>query len=385
MNGIIEYLDWRGDLSFNSSPFGDVDNLILTQLAYIDFDEVFKDNEEMTLYDAARLLFELHPDGVEPRGFMHAKALNELLYKAATAERFKDTLIVYPYSCIDDVNEEQFYAMTFVLGDGNMYVAFRGTDRTTVGWREDLDMGFICPVPSQFEAVKYLEAVAEMKEENIFTGGHSKGGNLAMYSAAFSCVEQNRIQRIYNNDGPGFPKDVVEDERFISTLKKIISIVPQGSVVGMLFEHREEYSVVKSEQHGLWQHDGFSWEVFGNGFVKLIDRDRGSKLIDRTISEWIASLTTEERERFVTSLYELFSASKAQTIAELTSDIPKLIKSSRQISPETKENIAKALSLLREQAKISARAMAQEYISEKTEGRAERFTLPDFHKLTREG
>lgn len=357
MANILDYLDWRGDLSFASSPFNDVDSVILSQLAYIEFSDV-TDGGGITLNEAAKALLVKYPDGVIPKGLMRAKEMNTLLIKASVSKRFRNAVVFMPQSLIDTEKNEQFAAMTFILGDGNMYVAFRGTDQSVVGWKEDFNMSFISPVPSQPDSVTYLESVASLRGENIFTGGHSKGGNLAMYSAAFSRGVSDRILRIYNNDGPGFPESVVSCEEFDAILPKIISIVPQGSVVGMLLEHREVYSIVKSSQRGLLQHDCFSWEVMGRELVTLPSRNSESKLVDSTLSEWLTAMTDEERGTFVNALCEVLTATEAQTLSALSSDGIKLIKSIRGLDQHTKEVLNKALRELREQAKRSAKEFA---------------------------
>ena len=36
---LLDYLKWRNDVSLKASPFNDIDNVILSCLAYIDFSE----------------------------------------------------------------------------------------------------------------------------------------------------------------------------------------------------------------------------------------------------------------------------------------------------------------------------------------------------------
>lgn len=371
MATIIDYVDWRGDLSFEASPFNDVDNLILSQLVYIDFDDVIPsgDSSTVSLADAQERLAELYPDGVECHGLQQKKLLNELFDKAAHSQRFGGIQLFLPHSRLDVENQEQFYAITFILGDGNMYVAFRGTDQTLVGWKEDFNMGFTCPVPSQLEAVSYLENVAFLRSENIFTGGHSKGGNLAMYSAAFSQGLSDRVVRIYSDDGPGFPAGVVDSEEFSRILGKIIAIVPEGSVVGMLLEHRAAYSVVKSTQRGISQHDGFSWEVLGGHFIELRARSTDSIIIDKTLSQWIALMSENERKTFVSTLYDVITSSGAQTISELSAEAFKTVKSLKTIDPKTKEIISLAIKELKEQAMKITKEVVQEKILQKNAAR----------------
>lgn len=349
MANINEYLSWRGDISFDVSPFNEVDNLIFSQLVYIDFDKAAAD-APITLYEAARRLLADNPDGVIPRGLMDAAALTELLKKAALSRRMGNVRVFMPCSSIDEATQKQFYALTFVLGSGSVYIAFRGTDQTITGWQEDFNMAFICPVPSQEEAVRYLRDVAAAYPYcDILIGGHSKGGNLAMYSAAFSGLH-GRITRVYNNDGPGFPDKIVDCTEFSAITPKIISIIPQGSVVGMLLTHNEEHVIVKSTQKGLLQHDAFSWETRSNGFVELRSRNLESRLVDKTLTGWISSLDDNERSQFVSVLFEILSSSGAKTLAELPADSFKILKSFASLDRETKSVLLKAVRELQNRA-----------------------------------
>lgn len=358
MNNILNYINWRGDLSFAAAPFNDVDNLIFSQLVYVDFSAVMAEYDSNVLFlcDAQKKMAELYPDGFMPKGLMQKEPLNELLRLAGESERFGHVGIFMPHSRFDEQNVEQFFAATFILGDGNMYVGFRGTDQSVVGWQEDFNMACICPVPSQYDAVAYLELVAGLRSEGIITGGHSKGGNLAIYSAAFSRDIFDRIVGIYSDDGPGFPDDIIESAEYNAVLPKIKTIVPQGSVIGMLLGHKEEYAVVKSTQKGISQHDGFSWEVMGAGFVTLESRNKGSLIVDDTLSKWISSLSGDERKVFVASLFEILTASGIQSLDEIPSDALKLLKSLRVIPPQTKEVLGSALKRLKNQALETAKA-----------------------------
>ena len=40
MANLMDYLDWRGDLTFEQAPFNEVDNLILAQLVYVEFEGI---------------------------------------------------------------------------------------------------------------------------------------------------------------------------------------------------------------------------------------------------------------------------------------------------------------------------------------------------------
>lgn len=247
--------------------------------------------------------------------------------------------------------EQQFAALTIDLGNGSIYISFRGTDDTIVGWKEDLNMGFLEEIPSQKQAVEYVARVArQYSDKTIRIGGHSKGGNLAVYSAAKSSGEiQERIVAVHNNDGPGFAWDISETRGHKRIASRIHTILPQTSVVGMLMEHEKRYQVVHSTYDGLYQHDGFSWQVLGTQFVHLDDFSREGKLVDETLSSWADSLNTQQREALADALYSVFTASGAKTLSELTEEKLKsaaaMLKTYKNLDRETRRMVTEAFML----------------------------------------
>lgn len=346
MANILDYLAWRGDLSFSASPFNEVDNLILSELAFIDFGGVLPEDlsEALTLREAASLLSEYREEDMVELGVLLPKELVPLLYKAAESERF-GSIALCGYECrTDTVSELQFAAVTMLIGDGTVFVSYRGTDDTLVGWKEDFNMSFLSVVPAQAYAARYLDRIAALYPHELRLGGHSKGGNLAVYAAANASLDtQKRILCVYNNDGPGFLREFLDSPGYIRIRDRVRTIVPQTSIVGMLLEHECAYTVVKSVQNGLFQHDGFSWEVLGTGFVVLDDRTRDSKLVDRTLKNWVTSIEPEERERFVEALYAILSSTSASTLSDIHADKDALWRILKSITPEQRSILLKTL------------------------------------------
>ncbi len=203
------------------------------------------------------------------------------------------------------------------MGKGDAFTAFRGTDNTLVGWKEDFNLSFLDTIPGQWAARDYLEKIAERCPGTLYAGGHSKGGNLAVFAAAVCSPEvQARIRSVYNNDGPGFSGAVLEQPGYQAVLGRIQTFVPQSSVVGMLLEHEEPYTVVRSGQVGLMQHEPYSWEVLGSDFVRLKQVTQGSRLVDQTIKTWLSELSRQEREAFVEALFELLENADIRHLSE---------------------------------------------------------------------
>ena len=324
MPNVIDYIEWRGDLTFKESPFNEVDNIILSQIAYVDLSEVVPDVESrlsVTLEKACDTFFQYHDEEElkEVKSFIWQAPF--LMRKAASCARFREVkLSRYSYIVDEDI-QTQFAAFTADLGDGTVYVAYMGTDDTLVGWKEDFNMSFLSPVPAQTMALDYLNAIGRFIRKKIRVGGHSKGGNLAIYSGMYAGnAVRKKIIQIYNNDGPGFDKGIINSPEYIRIKPVLTSIVPYRSLVGMLLEHDNDYMVVSSSEKGVMQHDAMSWQVKGAAFVKERGLSQSSRTMNETLSNWINSIDRIEREEFVDTLFEIISASGATTLSEIQSD-----------------------------------------------------------------
>lgn len=322
-----------------------VDSLILSWMAYLripaDADEVVAG---IRGWDGVRLA-DLHR--AEYFGDYFAGMWSEedglrLLAAAAASPRLRDVRVVGHVESTDVRAEKQFAAVTFRLTDDLSYVAFRGTDSTLVGWKEDFNLSFRCPVPSQVAAARYLADVAGRLDGELVVGGHSKGGNLAVYAAASVPADVGgRITRVFSHDGPGFLPEFLATGEFANVAPRIDKTLPQSSLVGMLLEQQEGFRVVKSNRLLIWQHDPFSWRVDGRDFVYLDDLAPDARYLDAAISAWLSSRTNEERERFIDTLYSVVEASRVRTTRELRADwrrnIPTAARAFADLDPETKD------------------------------------------------
>ena len=205
-------------------------------------------------------------------------------------------------------------------------------------------MAFLSPVPSQEYSVKYLNSVASRIKRPFYVGGHSKGGNLAVYSA-MNCREeiQERIIRIYSMDGPGFRPEVLERCNYAAIRSRVVKILPHSSLVGMLFESDMNFQVVESKKFGLAQHDPYTWLVEGEHLVRVNDIYERRKLMDNTLNEWILSLNEEQLRTFVDTLYQVIAASQADNLIDLTADWKKSMNGIVGALKEVDEETAKVL------------------------------------------
>ena len=347
---LFDYIDWRGDISFEQVPPNEVDMLILSLISYVDFGTIVSEpgwDQQITLLEAARAYVRAHRGQPTYVGLIVPPEVVSIMAKAAKSIRFGGIRLQGYVNRVRDEDQIQFCAMTFSVSERLHCVIYRGTDDTIIGWKENFNMSFLHPVPAQTEAVTYLETMADLLEGDFILGGHSKGGNLAVF-AAVSCDPKwkDRIRHVYNHDGPGFTTEFLSTPEYESMRGRLVTIVPQSSVVGMLLEHEENYEVVKSNQNGLLQHNGFSWEVLGNRFVHLDTITNESRRIDRTVKKWLAEMTAEEREAFVESLYETISSSGAKTLTELNADKIKLVRAWNQLPAQSRALVRKCIMLL---------------------------------------
>lgn len=355
MANILDYLDWRGDLPLSVSPFNEVDALILAELSFIDFDSLVPPPEVargIPLCEAAESYFARHGAQGEETGVFVPGMVVELLRKMAGSARFGAMRLNGYTALLDDALEQQFAALSIDLGDGSVYISFRGTDDTLVGWKEDLNLGFLDEIPSQRQAVRYLARMARQYEGQMLrVGGHSKGGNLAVYAAAMSAeAVQERILSVHNNDGPGFAFSIGETEGHRRIAARIHTVVPQSSVVGMLLEHEKRYQVVLSTNEGIYQHNGFSWQVCGTQFVHLDDSSRAGRLVDETLDAWAATLDPGQREAIADAIYGVFTATGARTLSDLTGEklrsAAAMLKTYKNLDRPTRRLLSETLGML---------------------------------------
>lgn len=316
MYDIFDYLEWRGDLPFSRVKPNPVDLLIFSTLSYISYDGIVpeRSGSRISLRVAAERFFA--QSDLENK-FRVKKDL-ELLEAAANTDRFGEVGMSFYRNVFVPEKETQFAAVTYYLNDGTALLAFRGTDRTLVGWKEDFNMTFQDSVPAQREALRYLEEFALHSLVPIRLAGHSKGGNLAVYAAAKADpFIQQRIIEIHNQDGPGFREKMMTDPGYLTIVPKISTYIPESSVVGLLLEHEEPYTVIKSKQIGPMQHDPYSWEVLRNDFIHMKEISEGSRFIDQTTKAWLDSMTTKERNTLVDVIYEILTSGGASRTGDL--------------------------------------------------------------------
>lgn len=320
MNNILSYLKWRGDISFLERPFNEVDNLILSEISYIDFDGIVPGIEENKFIRIKEVYDSIITENDENKFMVRSLVSLPLTFlkEMALSTRYGSAKLFNYKELYDEKKHIQFAALHIELDDKTVYISFRGTDQTIMGWREDFHMSFQT-IPSQREAVKYLEqtmiATAKIKYR---IGGHSKGGNLAVYAAMMCTVSlKKQIIEIYNNDGPGFSSELVHSLKYEEIRDRITRIIPQFSVIGMLFSHDSTYKIVKSYASGIMQHDAKTWCVDVDHFLEKEDLIQECKKINKIVDTLIKEVTIEQRKIFIKNFFDTLEASGAKYIDEI--------------------------------------------------------------------
>lgn len=253
-------------------------------------------------------------------GLMVPKSIITLLRIIKETMRFRNVGVKAHVNKIDLKRQMQFSATTFLTDDGSTVVAYRGTDDTLVGWKENFNMSFMETIPAQSEAAAYLNEAAAYADGDLYATGHSKGGNLAIYAAVF-CEDavRERLALVWSNDGPGFYHSMLNNPTYIKIRPIVRTLIPQSSIVGILLEHEESYTVIRSRQRGAQQHNALNWDIVGPSFVHLQTVSEGCKRFDKNLNTWIKKMSMEQREQFADALYQVLSADDALTLSDLVS------------------------------------------------------------------
>lgn len=348
MPNIMKYLEIRGDLTFKQDELNEIDKIILARFSYLPFKEIKLDRKD-TIEDISTKMKDLSLDK-----FIW-KADKEFIIKLGKSKRFKNLKVTDYKEIMDLQAEKQFAAVTIWLPHRLKYISFRGTDMSLVGWKEDFNMSFMKDIPSQKEGVKYLNNIGKKYFGKLILGGHSKGGNIAVYSATF-CEEKikRKIIEIINADGPGFDKSIITTENYLNISERINTYIPQSSIIGRLLEHEDDYEIIHSTEKGLMQHDLFSWQIQGTRLKRIQNLTDESQFVNKVVREWLQNTTPEQRANFVNIIYDVLISTEAKDFNDFGVDtfkkISTAIKSYKNIEKEDRKEIEEMFKLFFESA-----------------------------------
>lgn len=341
MGNIMDYISWRGDLTFAQSPFNEVDNLILACFSYVNLDRIpaVTRQKGIELKKLVKEFKKLHTIKELEADKSFIRLAPFMMFEMAESVRFGNCVIRNYVNEIVTEEEQQFSAVEIVLDDGTSYISFRGTDDTIIGWKEDFNLS-TGVVPAQERAVEYMQRISDKASGMLRVGGHSKGGNLAIYGSVMCKSVHDKILEIYSNDGPGFSKEFQESPETAEMMPKIIRIIPEYSIIGTLLEHEKQPIIVASTSRGLLQHDGFSWEVQGPGLVRRDSLNKTALRFIEILHKWIDGMDMEQKRLLIEDLFATLQASGYENLSEVQSgglkSLAAMVKRLDKFAPESR-------------------------------------------------
>ena len=343
MANINDYLLWRGDLEINEHfPINEIDNMILARFSYLLFDKIDLEEKE-TIETISNKMKIFNNEDFNYNGD------KDLITNLGKSARFKNLLVTDYVKNNDKESERQFSAITVHLPNDEIYISYEGTDGSILGWKEDFNMSFMENISSQISGKEYLEYISKKyPTKKIRLGGHSKGGNVAIYSALKTNKKvQEKIIKVINYDGPGFNREFIEKVKNQDIMDRIFTYIPQDSVIGRIMEHEEGYEIVESIEKGIYQHDIYSWQVLKDKMIKLKDTTKSSETINDTMKDWLKNTTAEQRKIFFDGIFDVFFSAEVNSFSEINwiKNVPKLFETYKSLSEDERKTIIQMLKL----------------------------------------
>ena len=350
LNNLLDYIYWRGDLTFEQDALNEIDALILSKFSYIDFTLLAEKQllaDGLTIHEAANLWKEADRKPFMPTGYLLHKQAYEALTLAGDSSRFKDILIAKDIKRLSIEDESQFGVTSFHRSGLPFFIAFEGSDVRSIACKEDLQMSYLPQVPSQRMATEFLGEHFEQYPYPISIGGHSKGGNLAVFGAIFNSQKiQELIEGIYSYDSPGFRKSLLKNDYYKNIEHKIHSYVPQDSIIGLLMHKLEEQKIVYSHATDSRQHDVFTWEIHGNRFVQS-ELTESALQIKQLANDLLDEISLDELEHFSEALFSIIGDGEDDYIMGdrlfRLDKIPRIIIEFTNLSSESRQILLRVL------------------------------------------
>ena len=339
MNNVFDYIDYYKNTSIREYNYNEIDALIFSLLSYVELEGIIPSNKNEFIYlsDAIDIYLDKFKDAnVKDENWLFPNCY-KLMESLKDSIRYKN-MRLYNHKYIVD-KETQFSALTIRI-DKITYISYRGTDSSIIGWREDFELIYKYPLVSQELAKEYFNSTVNFFDRNIYLGGHSKGGNLAMYAYMYGNNNyKKRVRRVYNYDGPGFLDNIIDSNLYKDLSSKLLTVVPKYSIIGMILNNSDNYIVVNCSNRGIWAHDGFNWEVFGGFFVEDTISKKSLRLKEN-LDKYLDKMSIDERKEFVDNTFNIFNKLGIKYTNELQNlkinDIIRLMKDIKDIDNSTK-------------------------------------------------
>jgi hypothetical protein len=330
MRSILDYVvDYQS--TFDKAPFNEVDACVLCQAAYMEYEGFVPglyDNKSGVQFKVLNNETKLD---IITHGIFDPERQKKLIRLLRKSDRFSQLEINNFKKIYSVSNNHQFCAMTFKFGN-TVVVTFRGTDMTITGWHEDFEMLYCDEVPAQRSAIDYLNIIAEKNKGPIIVCGHSKGGNLAIYSSMKASKDiKDRIIHVYDFDGPGFKDDIYGSEEYLSIKKKVLRRICDKTIIGMLMYYSDDYEVVKTSSFGILRHVLFNWHINHNGTLRRAPKlDMYSVIISNTVTSYLEITNLDERRDLVDLLFFLLKENPDLNVLDLRFHFPEFVKSMKR-------------------------------------------------------
>lgn len=309
---LLGYIKKFGHYDFKQRPFNNVDATICIALSYLNFELYLKEDEELIIKD-------IPDENIVPlcAGELTTFYNRKLVKLLRTSPRYQNGVVRFARAVHDKETATQFFALTFFLPDVVPIICFRGTDLTIIGWKEDLMMALNDAILSHIEACDYINEFNKKYHCPFMVGGHSKGGNIALYSAIHCSKEaQDNIVRVYNLDGPGFRSDrIFHDEKFFRIKNRLIQIFPEDDVVGTILNNSAGRYIIKAKHFGVFQHNHYFWIVSRHGSFKYLNKtSRQVKIRTSAFYIWMKTLSREDCLLLIDTFMNYFGGADANLI-----------------------------------------------------------------------
>lgn len=355
MGNLITYVQQYGAQTFEDKSLTDIDVLVLTEIAYLPFDEIvpksFDITEAISLEQLGKEFETIKEKEHENNPFMITSERIELLEVVSKSQRYKEIKVFGFMNDIDDERTKQFAAVCYQWEEENRWIIFRGTDETLIGWKEDFMMTYSDLIPAQTDAIEYLKKQAETFSGTLNVSGHSKGGNLSLYASAMQEEAiQNRIEQIYCWDSPGVHRSILGTEGYQRVVSKAKRYIPQDSIVGLMLESQVPYHIIESQGSGISQHSALMWNIEEDHFVELTELTKNSQLTDQTFKQWTEVVSDEDLKLFFDTFFDLIFEMGVETVNDVYYNfrmyMQKFFEKAYRMNPEKREVLLRVGHLL---------------------------------------
>lgn len=355
MGNLITYVQQYEAQTFKDKLLTDIDILVLTEIAYLPFDEIvpasFEVKAAISLNQLGKEFETIKEKEHENNPFMITKERIQLLDVVSKSQRYKDIKVFGFMNDIDDERTKQFAAVCYQWEEENRWIIFRGTDESLTGWKEDFMMTYSDLIPAQTDAIEYLKKQAETFSGILNVSGHSKGGNLSLYASTMQEeTVQDRIKQIYCWDAPGVHRSILNTEGYQRVVSKAKRYIPQDSIVGLMLESQVPYHIIESQGSGISQHSALMWNIEEDHFVELTELTKNSQLTDQTFKQWTEVVSDEDLKLFFDTFFELIFEMGVETVNDVYYNfrmyMQKFFEKTYQMDPEKREVLLRVGHLL---------------------------------------